>query len=132
METHELGVHQDVNESNRVEEFLAQRNELIKAVLAAVITFRAYVEMGSWTVGGRVGGAGGGPAIVAASQVVGARVIGPCPPIMRGVVAMINAVGSGICNSGLKIHFGRLPSCLEGQSKVHLSCVPFFKDAGPI
>ena len=80
MEAHELGVHQGICKADRVEEVLAQRNEFVKAVLAAVITFRAYVGMVSWTVGGRVGGAGGGPAIVAASRVVGVRVIGPCPP----------------------------------------------------
>jgi len=78
MEAHELGVHRDVDEADRVEDILAQRDELIKAVLAAVITFRAYVGMGSCAVGGRGGGSGGGPAIVAASQVVWARVISSC------------------------------------------------------
>ena len=216
---------------------LAQRNELVKAVLAAVITFRAYVGMGSWTVGGRVGGAGGGPAIVAASRVVGGesdrlepphnarccrhvvracrrgstagrdcreemhpddwrghrrsrealglRVrpddsgqssrgsvirqgfqtcmgrgrrscyrsgvdrapLGMCDRVDHGVlfrrafcsggadggIESINAVGSGSGNSVLKIRFGRLPSRVEGRrSKVRLSCVPFFKDTGPI
>ena len=81
MEAHEFGVHRDVDEADRIEEFLAQRYELVKAVLAAVITFRAYVGMGSCAVGGRVGGAGGRPAIVAASRLLGARVISSCPPI---------------------------------------------------
>jgi len=47
MEAHELGVHRDIDEADRVKEFLAQRDELVKAVLAAVITFRAYVGKGS-------------------------------------------------------------------------------------
>ena len=41
MEAHELGVHRDVNEADGVEKFLAQWNELVRAVLAAVITFRS-------------------------------------------------------------------------------------------
>ncbi len=86
MEAHELGVHRDVNKADRVKEFLAQRDELVKAVLAAVITFRAYIGMGSCAVGGRVGGAGSRPAIVAASRVVWARVISSCPPITRCVI----------------------------------------------
>ena len=97
MESHELGVHRDADEADRVKEFLAQWNELVKAVLAAVITVREYVGMGSRTVGG-VGGAGGGPAIVAASRIVGARAISSCPPITRSVVAMscARAGGGGI------------------------------------
>ena len=41
MEAHELGVHRDVNEDDGFEKFLAQWNELVRAVLAAVITFRS-------------------------------------------------------------------------------------------
>jgi hypothetical protein len=70
VEAHEFGVHRDVDKADQVEEFLAQQNGLVDAVLAAVITIRAYVGMWSGTVGGRVGGAGGRPAIVAASRVV--------------------------------------------------------------
>jgi hypothetical protein len=72
-------------------------------VLAAVITIRAYVRMGSGTVGSRVGGAGGRPAIVAASRVVGARVIGPSPPITHGVVAMSCARAGGEVRRGVII-----------------------------
>jgi hypothetical protein len=57
-----------------------------------VITFRrrtaSDVRRGSGNVVGKVGGTGTGPAIVSASQVVGPRVIGSCPPITRSVVAM--------------------------------------------
>jgi hypothetical protein len=95
MEAHEFGVHRDVGKSDRIEEFLAQRNRLVDAVLAAVISIRAYVGMWSGTVGGRMCGAGGRPAIVAATRVVGASVIGPSPPITRGVIAMSCARAGG-------------------------------------
>ncbi len=50
MEAHEFGVHRNVDEFDRVEEFLGQRDELVKSVLATVITIRANVRVGSGTV----------------------------------------------------------------------------------
>ena len=70
-------------------------------MLAAVITIRTCVGMGSGTVGGRVGGAGGRPAIVAAIRVVGASVIGPSPPIMCGVIAVSCARAGGNYGGGV-------------------------------
>ncbi len=55
MEAHEFGVHRNVDEADRVEEFRTQRDELVESVLAAVITIRVIaisqsVSLGSGTV----------------------------------------------------------------------------------
>ena len=92
METHNLGIHRDVRETDRVEEFLAQWDKLVKAVLAAVI---AFGRRAARTVVVRVRGAGTGPANVFASRIVGSRVTVTCPPITRTVVAVPCAHSGG-------------------------------------